>query len=362
MDDLYFKLREWMHHVTPMGFRETGDGSEIELLKYLFTPEKGRLALQLSIDLKPLDTIAESAGMSPEQAERILDQLYVEGVIRRKTDDAGKQYAALAFIPGMMENLVFTRTTEKELVRLVRLVFQANMLPSFNDQTGITRTVPVEMAIPSGSESAPYQDIVQMIKKAERPIVVMPCHCRVHKEDRCNAPLEVCMAFGDYAQYYLDNGVVGREIDEAEALKIVKTAGDAGLVHSFINYSEDELSWLCNCCRCCCINMSVSNQMFPTGKVRNVDPSAYIAHIMADECSGCGVCIDRCPVHALALEDDIAVLNEERCIGCGVCVEPCPTGAIRLSKRPEDRIPKIPKTWRELIDRQHAAYQRTHKA
>ena len=361
MDDLYLKLREWMHSVTPMGFRETGNGSEIELLKYLFTPEKGRVAVHLSIDLKPLERIAGSAGVTPEEAERLLDALYLEGVIRRKVDDSGKQYAALAFLPGMMENLVFTRATEKALLRLIWPVFQFNMLPSFNDKTGISRIVPVGEAIASESMSTPYQDVVQLIKKAQRPIVVMPCHCRVHKEDRCDAPLEVCIAFGDYAQYYLDNGMVGREVDEEEALRIVKSAGDAGLVHSFVNYSEDELSWLCNCCRCCCINLGVSNQRFPTGKVRNLDPSAYIANIKGDECSGCGVCIDRCPVHALEMRGDVAVVNEERCLGCGVCVEPCPSAAIKLLKRPEAKIPKIPKTWQELIDRQHAAYVETEK-
>lgn len=357
MDDLYRKLREWMHSVSPGGFPETATGSELELLKYLFTPEEARLALHLSIELKSLPTIAGTSGVSPVEAERILDHLYEQGVIRRHLDGHGKQYAALAFIPGMMENLIFTRGSDKNLLRLIFRTFDSNKISSYHDKTGITRTVPVEHTIPAVSDTAPYQDIVELIKRAPQPILVFPCHCRFHKKDRCDAPLEVCFAFGDHAQFYLDNGKTGRKVDVEEALTILKTAEEAGLVHQFINYTDDDPSWLCNCCRCCCINMSFSNKYFPSGKVRNIDPSAYIASVTASECTGCGLCIERCPVHALELQDNMAAVQSVRCIGCGLCVTECPTEAIKLLKRPADQIPDIPKTWRELIDRQHAAQE-----
>ena len=54
------------------------------------------------------------------------------------------------------------------------------------------------------------------------------------------------------------------------------------------------------------------------------------AKVNADECTGCGVCVDTCPAEAITMEDDIAVVNEEECTDCGECVEECPTEAITL--------------------------------
>jgi Fe-S-cluster-containing hydrogenase component 2 len=46
-------------------------------------------------------------------------------------------------------------------------------------------------------------------------------------------------------------------------------------------------------------------------------------------CTGCGACVDVCPVGALALVDDKARVDEETCIGCEACVDACPEGAIQ---------------------------------
>ena len=47
------------------------------------------------------------------------------------------------------------------------------------------------------------------------------------------------------------------------------------------------------------------------------------------KCTGCGDCVDVCPVEALSLENGKAVVNDE-CIDCGVCVDECPSGALLL--------------------------------
>jgi Fe-S-cluster-containing hydrogenase component 2 len=47
-------------------------------------------------------------------------------------------------------------------------------------------------------------------------------------------------------------------------------------------------------------------------------------------CTGCGACVEVCPVEAISLDDGKAHVDGEKCVDCGVCVGECPTDAISL--------------------------------
>lgn len=47
-------------------------------------------------------------------------------------------------------------------------------------------------------------------------------------------------------------------------------------------------------------------------------------------CTGCGACVEACPVEAISLSADKAQIDGEKCVDCGVCVGECPTDAISL--------------------------------
>jgi len=49
------------------------------------------------------------------------------------------------------------------------------------------------------------------------------------------------------------------------------------------------------------------------------------------KCTGCGVCVEVCPVDAIRIENDKVIINEE-CLECGVCVNQCPNEALTLPK------------------------------
>ena len=68
----------------------------------------------------------------------------------------------------------------------------------------------------------------------------------------------------------------------------------------------------------------------------------YFSGINADECLGCGTCVDRCQVHAVSLQDGVAVIDLEQCIGCGLCVTGCTNEAAKLQRKPDDEIVKPP--------------------
>lgn len=54
------------------------------------------------------------------------------------------------------------------------------------------------------------------------------------------------------------------------------------------------------------------------------------AVVNAETCSGCGSCVDACPVEAIEMKDDIAVVDADTCTDCGACVDACPVEAITL--------------------------------
>ena len=53
-------------------------------------------------------------------------------------------------------------------------------------------------------------------------------------------------------------------------------------------------------------------------------------------CTGCGTCVEECPVSAIAMEDETARINMNECIRCGKCHEVCPEHAV---KHDSERIP-----------------------
>ena len=79
--DIYEKLRQLLHEISPMGCPKTEDGVEIELLKYLFTPEQADVAVHLTGVPEAANIIAQRLGKIPEETVDLLEQMYLKGLI-----------------------------------------------------------------------------------------------------------------------------------------------------------------------------------------------------------------------------------------------------------------------------------------
>ena len=56
-----------------------------------------------------------------------------------------------------------------------------------------------------------------------------------------------------------------------------------------------------------------------------------------NECTGCGTCVEECPVDVIAMKNEKAEINMDECIRCGICHEICPEHAV---KHDSERIPQ----------------------
>ncbi len=58
----------------------------------------------------------------------------------------------------------------------------------------------------------------------------------------------------------------------------------------------------------------------------------------AEKCTGCRICVEKCPVNVISMENERAEINMDGCIHCGICHDVCPQEAVRhdSEKIPED--------------------------
>src|SRR4030042_1873703 len=136
------------------------------------------------------------------------------------------------------------------------------------------------------------------------------------------------------ADLVLEKGV-GREISQAEALEIIRKSEEEGLIH-FVDNCQGEIQHNCNCCSCCCWNVSpIKKHLVPRDYIM---ATYYLRTTDEEECIGGGRVGEDCPMEIITMVDDKPAVDETVCIGCGVCLLHCPTGAAKL-KRKDEKTP-----------------------
>jgi H+/Na+-translocating ferredoxin:NAD+ oxidoreductase subunit B len=329
-EDVFGRLQEFLNRL-PLGFPSTKSGVEIEILKRLFSEEEAEIALLLSPFPEEARLIAERSGRDAAELEQRLEEISKKGLIYRTRHEGKSFYNTAPFMIGLYEYSV--ESMDAELAGLYKEYYEtayvqemaASNVPGF-------RIFPINETIENELVLYPYLNLVDEIRHA-RVIAVADCICRkegMFTGDECGYPRETCLSFGAAAEYYIENGI-GRRIAADEAIAILEEADRAGLVHAGVNTRH--LSNICNCCPCCCASMKGITKM---GMDKHGFMNAlFEAVVDGEECTGCGECLERCPVGAIELED-IAIVDREKCLGCGLCAGTCPATAITLPLR-EDR-------------------------
>jgi Pyruvate/2-oxoacid:ferredoxin oxidoreductase delta subunit len=335
-EETYRKLAKRLDTI-PNGFPATESGVELRVLQKIFTPEEAALASTMRLTCESAADIAARAGLDAKTAYRRLKKMTRKGQIRMRKGDGQLTFGLMPFAVGFYEEQL--PRLDEELATLVEQYFLETKGGSIShSKPALNRVVPVEEAIPADLEIYPYERASAMLEAA-KSWGVRDCICRVQQKlvgKGCERPVEACLVFAPVPGVF-DYSKVDRAITKEEALRILREAEEAGLVHTTGNYRDDH-HYICNCCTCCC---GVLRGVAEFGAPTAVAHSDFNAVVDADLCIGCEDCVERCQFDALSVPDDVCEVDYARCVGCGVCATVCPTDALRLERRPESETPPL---------------------
>lgn len=200
-----------------------------------------------------------------------------------------------------------------------------------------------------------YERASEVIKSASH-IGVGFCYCRhkmKHKNQACEAPMDICMTFNVSAASLVKHGYA-RAIDATECLDLLQQAYENNLVQFGENVRK-QVNFICNCCGCCCEAMIAARRFANQNPVHTTN---FIPNVDQKDCNGCGKCTDVCPVEAMVLSSandpkqikrKKATLLDAYCLGCGVCVRVCPKSCIGMDARSERVITPLNGSHRAVV-------------
>jgi ferredoxin len=338
---IYHQLREQMDQYST-GFPSTESGVELKILERLFTEEDAEIYLDFSMLLESPDDFAARTNRSLDGIAEKIESMAKRGLLFRHIKDGNKRYSAVPFVIGSYEFQL--GRMDKELAELTNSYMEEAFLTGMGNNIPPLRTIPVGKSVDVVHQVAAYEDAKTIVRGKEK-IAVADCICRTQQtliDKGCDKPMEVCLLFGSHADYYVENKM-GRYITSEEACEILDQCEEAGLVNQPANMVNP--GGMCNCCEDCCGVLRALNLLSNPGEMVY---NRYWAVVEQEECTGCELCLDRCQMNAIEMEDT-AEINGARCIGCGLCVTSCPVEAIRLEEKPKELQVPPPASGQELM-------------
>jgi len=330
-------------------------------IKAFYSPEEAGLLTGIPFSSINLEELAEMKDMDPAELGKNLDALARKGAVWRSVKGGSVRYKLndtfFTFMRGPFWGANPDEPTRALAPPLNKYFYDGFMEQFAHAHSKGLRTIPINKTIEDPRRILPYEDVVKYVDSQDYCTVSF-CPCRQRKNldpdsPDCKHPVEVCLHFGQLGHYIVENGL-GREITKEETREILKQAAESGLVHAISNW-EKGADTICNCCKCCCLFFEAYHVLKHD---KSHDVSNYRVRTSPETCKACGLCVERCPMDALRLEDStkatnkkgkVAVLDPDLCIGCGVCVYKCPTESLILERREEIYHP--PKDAREWMER-----------
>ena len=351
--DVYRKLGKKIDNLT---MRTPWNKTFHAILRELYSQEEADVVFKMPYGLANLDQIEKTTKYERSRLQRILDDLCSKGLVMDLWVHGEFRYMVAPLVIGIFEFTMMRTRGELKMKEWAELFhtylqdettfYQANF--KHGERVSPLRALPHEGAF-GGEEHVEvldYEKATSIVEEAKK-FAVGICSCRHEKlhagAKECDVPLDVCTSFDLAADFMIKHGFA-KEVSRSEMLELLARSKEMGLVFCADN-SKQDVSFICNCCGCCCnALLGVSRFGYPGMVVT----SNFIAESDKEVCTECGTCAEACPINAIEMVPEASPkIDLSICLGCGVCALKCPTGALRLVKReqrvlhPEDTFERV---------------------
>ena len=370
--EVYLRFIDWLKQT----WWDLPEADElVPLMMTRYTPEEASLLTGMPFSGRNLEELAEMKQMDPAELRQKLDALAKKGTVFRAVRGETVRYSLNDSFFVFLRSSFWSGRTDQDSKAMAPLVNQY-YYHGFFDQYDYThikglRVLPIQEAIEDTRQILPYEEVVKVLDSQDY-FAVSTCPCKHRKNidpdsANCKYPTEVCLHFNQLGRYTVENDL-GRQITRQETREILRQCAEAGLVHGVSNWQEG-VDTICNCDPCCCMWFEAFHKLKHS---MSLSPSNYRVRTDPETCIGCGLCVKRCPMGAIQLEDfpgaknriskvaarnksgevelknktgKVSVVNPDLCIGCGVCAYKCSTQSLVLERR--EVIQEPPRNARE---------------
>ena len=335
-----------------------------KILKLLFSEKEASLVALVPLKPFTAETAARAWRMSLAETQKTLDALAGRAIL---LDTAGRKkhyYVLPPPMAGFFEFSMMRLRGDVDQRLLAELYYQYITVEEdfikalfVDGETHLGRAFIQEPVLSSDNalHVLDYERASEVIKTASHRGVGL-CYCRHkmgHVGKACQAPMDICLTFNTTAASLIKHGYA-RAVDVAEGLDLLAEAHE----HNLVQFGENvqrRVSFICNCCGCCCEAMIAARRF---GFLDPVHTTNFLPVADAAACTGCGLCIAACPVEAMTMvsandparpQKKKAKLDEDLCLGCGVCVRVCKSGSLKLKSRPERVITPLNSTHKAVL-------------
>jgi len=297
-----------------------------DLLPLIVRQDEVDLLLRTSQKQLSVPELSELSSMPQAVVQSKVDSLHHRGFLKKTKE---RHYTARSFQHVISRHLSEGRAGifGKYAPALAKYRMDEHVTRATADPYPEGRVLPIsEAVVDPVTVVLPYETASSVLAKA-RSISIRDCECRVTYHT-CKKPLKTCLALNDFSDDLVDRGVA-QEVSLDQARDALKVANAHGLVHQvlYTDWVKGEVFDLCSCCSCCCTYLRA---LMDFGVKHHIAKSGLVARVNANECVGCGVCLERCVFGARRIENGKAHAIEEKCYGCGLCTSACSAQASRL--------------------------------
>ena len=285
----------------------TPDCAEYKALNWL---NDDQIAVMMGMtDMKPgfVPIIARKAKMPVKKTREILRELAGFTVVQVVVPKVNLEiYLLPPYTPGVFEFMMLDENLLKAHPEIANAFHQhattsqIEHAPNTPMGAGIMRVIPVESAIPAGTQQIDNESVSKFLEANEGHISATPCQCRrvriMMGEGSGDLDEGICLFLGHVGDMFNRAGK-GKPLSVEEAKALIAKCEKRGCVHQITTLSKGETLAICNCMTESCLALGVS-QYYNTPAT---SASNYVAEIEKEKCVACGQCTDHCANNAIQM-------------------------------------------------------------